>query len=49
MDEVAAGPKVLPDEVSRPAREVPGDVDRALPLDIPDHTTEYCGGIDNMI
>ena len=47
---VPPGPEVLPDEVARPPRKVPGDVDRALPLDISDHLrTEYFGGIDNIM
>ncbi len=35
--DVTPGPKVLPDEIARPPREVPGDVDRALPFDLADH------------
>ena len=30
-------PKVLPGEIATPVRKLPGDLDRALPLDIPGH------------
>ena len=36
-DVVAPCPEVLPHEVPGPARKLPSDVDRTLPLDIPDH------------
>ena len=48
--EVSPGPKVLPDEVARPPRKVPGDVEALFPLIYPiTCATEYFGGIDNMM
>ena len=43
------GREVLPDEVPRPSRELPRDVNRALPLDVPDDLERLTRGVSRGV